>query len=126
MAARFLGFSASFVLFVASGFAQVTGRLSGSVTDSSGAAIPSATVNLLLAGGAKPVLSTVTTPEGLFSFTNVRPEKYDLTVDSKGFLKYSLRGVTVNPGRETSLPRIQLELSAVTQSVDVTAEVQTG
>src|SRR5216684_6587737 len=125
MAARFLGFSASFVLFVASGFAQVTGRLSGSVTDSSGAAIPNATVNLLLAGGAKPVLTTVTTTEGLFSFTNVRPEKYDLAVESSGFLKYLLRGVKIDPARETSLPAIKLELAAVTQSVDVTADVQT-
>ena len=125
MAARFLGFSVLFVLFVASGFAQVTGRLSGSVTDSSGAAIPNATVNLLLAGGAKPVLTTVTTSEGLFSFTNVRPEKYDLTIESSGFLKYSLRGVKIDPARETSLPAIKLELAAVTQSVDVTADVQT-
>jgi hypothetical protein len=125
MAARFLGFSAAFALFVASGFAQVTGRLSGSVTDSSGAAIPNATVNLLLAGGAKPILTTVTTGEGLFSFTNVRPEKYDLAIESSGFLKYSLRGVTIDPARETSLPAIKLELSAVTQSVDVTADAQT-
>jgi hypothetical protein len=125
MAARFLGFSAVFALLVVSGFAQVTGRLSGSVTDSSGAAVPNATVNLLLAGGTKPVLTTVTTPEGLYSFTNVRPEKYDLTVESSGFLKYSLRGVTIDPARETSLAAIRLELAAVTASVDVTADVQT-
>ena len=125
MAARFLIFSASFALLVASGYAQVTGRLSGSVSDSSGAAIPNATVNLLLAGGAKPVLTTVTTAEGLFSFTNVRPEKYDLAVESSGFLKYSLRGVKIDPARETSLAAIKLELAAVTQSVDVTADVQT-
>src|SRR5216684_4948890 len=125
MAARFLGFSASFVLFVALGFAQVTGRLSGSVTDSSGAAIPNATVNLLLTGGKQPVLTTVTTPEGLYSFTNVRPETYDMTVESAGFLKYSLRGVKVEPARETSLPKLQLEVAAVTASVDVTADVQT-
>src|SRR5438552_11289433 len=125
MAARYLRFSVLFVLFVPSGFAQVAGRLSGSVTDSSGAAIPDATVNLLLAGGSKPVLTTVTTPEGLFSFTNVRPESYDLTVDAKGFLKYTLRGVKVDPARETSLPKVQLDLASVTQSIDVTADVQT-
>jgi hypothetical protein len=125
MVARFLVFSASFVLLVVSGYAQVTGRLSGSVSDSSGAAIPNATVNLLLAGGTKPVLTTVTTAEGLFSFTNVRPEKYDLAIESSGFLKYSLRGVKIDPARETSLAAIKLELAAVTQSVDVTADVQT-
>src|SRR6476660_6800977 len=117
MGARSLAFPLFFALFAGSCFAQVTGRITGSVTDSSGAAIPNATVNLLLAGGAKPVLTTVTTPEGLFSFTNVRPESYDMTVESSGFLKYSLRGVRVDPARETSLPKIQLELAAVTQAI---------
>src|ERR1043166_3100177 len=123
MGARFYLFPVFLTLLAGSISAQVTGRISGSVTDSSGAAIPDATVNLLLAGGSKPALTTVTTPEGLFSFTNVRPESYDLTVDAKGFLKYTLRGVKVDPARETSLPRVQLELAAVTQSVDVTADV---
>src|SRR6185369_4213137 len=125
MGSRFLAFPAFFVLLSGSCFAQVTGRIAGSVTDSSGAAVPDAVVNLLLAGGAKPVLTTVTTPEGLYSFTNVRPESYDMSVEAKGFLKYTLRGVRVDPARETSLPKVQLELSAVKQSVDVTADVQT-
>src|SRR5216683_5400450 len=125
MGARVHVFPACLALMAGSCLAQVTGRISGSVTDSSGAAIPNATVNLVLPGGAKPVLATVTTPEGLFSFTNVRPISYDLTVESKGFLKYTLRGLKVDPARETSLPRVQLELAAVTQSVDVTADVQT-
>src|SRR5437899_6446464 len=80
-------------LLATSCLAQVSGRLSGSVTDASGAAIPNAAVNLLLARGSKPLLTTVTTNEGLFSFTNVRPEHYDLTLESKGFLKYTLRNV---------------------------------
>ena len=105
--------------------AQVTGRLSGLVTDASGAPVPNATANLLLAGGSKPLLTTTTTAEGLFSFTNVRPESYDLTVESTGFLKYTLRGVKVDPAVEKSLPRIQLELAAVTQAVDVVASVDT-
>jgi hypothetical protein len=125
MAARFLVFPASFVLFAASGLAQVTGRLSGSVTDASGAAIPNAAVNLLMAGSTKPVLTTVTTGEGLFNFTGVRPETYDLTIESSGFLKYSLRGLKIDPARETSLPAIKLELAGVTASVDVTADAQT-
>src|SRR6202040_3475351 len=48
-----------------------------------------------------------------------------LTVESSGFLKDSLRGVKIDPARETSLPPIKLELAAVSQSVDVTADVQT-
>lgn len=106
-------------------FAQVGGRLTGSVTDASGAAVPNAAVNLLLPGGRKPVLATVTTGDGLFGFTGVRPTTYDLTVESKGFLKYSLRGVKIDPARETSLPAILLELASVSQTVDVTADTQT-
>jgi hypothetical protein len=124
MGTRFLAFPLLLTLAV-SCFAQVTGRLSGSVTDASGAAIPNAAVNLLLPGGSKPVLSTVTTAEGLFTFTNVRPENYDLAIEASGFLKYSLRGLKIDPARETSLPAIKLELAGVTQSVDVTADIQT-
>src|SRR5260370_31440674 len=113
------------MLLVVPGFGQVTGRLSGSVTDASGAAVPNATVNLLLPGGAKPVLTAVTLAEGLLSFTNVRREQYDLAIESSGFLKYSLRGVKIDPARETSLPAIELDLATVTQTVDVTANVQT-
>ena len=64
MGARFIVFAISAAL-TGSCWAQVTGRLTGSVTDASGAAIPQAAVNLFLPGGAKPLLSTVTTPEGL-------------------------------------------------------------
>jgi hypothetical protein len=124
MGARFIVLAIS-VALTGSCLAQVTGRLTGSVTDASGAAIPDAAVNLLLPGGSKAVLATVTTPEGLFSFTGVRPTSYDLVVESKGFLKYSLRGVKIDPARETSLPPIQLELAAVTQSVEVIADTPT-
>src|SRR4051812_8575704 len=96
-----------FAALAPSALAQVTGRVSGSVTDATGAAIPNAAVSLSLAGGAKALLATVTTGEGLFSFTSVRPERYDLTVESRGFLKYTLRGVKVDTGTETSLARIQ-------------------
>lgn len=106
-------------------FAQVTGRVSGSVNDASGAAVPGAAVNLYLAGGAKPVLSTKTTHEGLFTFTAVRPEFYDLAVEAAGFVKYTLRGVKVDPARETAVTAIKLELPAVVQSVEVTGSVET-
>ena len=115
----------SLAILAGSCFAQVTGRLSGSVTDSSGAVIPDAAVSLTLAGGSKAALATVTTTEGLFTFTNVRPASYDLAVESKGFLKYTLRGVKVSPSVETSLPRIQLDLAAVSQAIDVVADAQT-
>ena len=104
-------------------FAQSTGRLSGSVADGSGAAVPGASVKVFLPGGNQPVLAGQTTADGLFNFVSIRPTLYDLTVDAPGFLKATLRGVKVDPARETSLPAIKLELPTVSSSIDVQADL---
>jgi hypothetical protein len=104
--------------------AQFSGRLSGSVVDASGAAVPGATVNLYLAGGAKPLLTTTTSSDGLFNLLGVRPADYDLSVEAQGFLKATIRGITVDAAREIPVPQIKLALASVTQSIDVTAGAQ--
>ena len=117
------------ILFVAlfltvSANAQMSGRISGSVIDASGAAVGGAGVELYLAGGQKPLLVSRTSAEGLYNFIGVRPAEYDLSITAKGFLKSTLRGITVDIARETDVPRIKLELASVTQSVEVSAEAQ--
>jgi hypothetical protein len=102
--------------------AQFSGRVSGTVLDASGAAVPGATVELYLAGGSKPLLSVQTSVGGIYNFIGVRPADYDLAASAPGFVKTTLRHVTVDAARETTLPEIRLQLPAVTQSVDVTAE----
>ena len=114
------------ILFVslflaASANAQMSGRISGSVIDASGAAVGGADVELYLAGGQKPLLVSKTSAEGLYNFIGVRPAEYDLSISAKGFLKTVQRGITVDMARETDVPRIKLELAGVTQSVDVSA-----
>ncbi|MBI3470120.1 MAG: TonB-dependent receptor [Candidatus Solibacter usitatus] len=106
-------------------FAQVSGRISGTVTDSSGALVPNASVELMLAGGKKALLRTTTTASGGFALTALRPESYDIAVSAPGFVKYTLRAVTVDPGKETSLPAITLQLSSVNEVVEVSASLQT-
>jgi hypothetical protein len=103
---------------------QVSGRITGSVSDSSGAAIPGATVNVFVPGGAKPVYSTTTTADGLFQIPGVRVGVYDLAVNSSGFRELKLQGVAVEPTRATDLQAIKLELATVQQSVNVTAGAQ--
>jgi len=100
--------------------AQDTGRLTGTILDPTGAAVTGAKVELFLPGGTAAVLATLTTGEGLFSFTGVRPVSYDLVVDASGFRGYRARQVKVDPGRETSLPPIRLELGARADSIEVT------
>ena len=85
-------------------WAQDTGRVTGTVTDPSGAAIPKATVNLLLHGGAQPVASTVTNDQGAFALETLRPVYHDLTLQATGFQQYKQENVKVNPSRATDLP----------------------
>jgi len=102
----------------------MSGRISGSVIDASGAAVGGADVDLYLAGGEKPLLVSKTSADGLYNFIGVRPAEYDLAIAAKGFLRSVHRGITVDMARETDVPRIKLELAGVTQTVDVSAEVE--
>lgn len=104
--------------------AQVTGRLSGTVVDASGAVVPDAQVQLILPGGKAAVLEATTTKEGIFSFIGVRPGTYDITVEAKGFVPARFPGVAVDPIRETSLPPIRLDVAAVTQSIQVSGTIE--
>jgi len=79
--------------------AQLSGRVTGSVVDSSGAAVPDAEVELYLAGGKRPLLTTKTSTDGSYNFIAVRPAYYDLTVEAAGFVRTTLRGVSVDPAR---------------------------
>jgi hypothetical protein len=104
---------------------QATSRLTGSVIDPSGLPIPAAAVDLYMPGGARPILSTTTTGEGLFAFTGVAPGSYDVVVTNKGFRKHTERSVTLTAGVETPMGAIHLELGNVTDVVEVTDTAQT-
>ena len=103
---------------------QFSGRVTGSVIDASGAAVPDAQVDLLLSGGKKPLLSVKTSSDGEFHFLGVRPADYDLSVDAKGFLKTTITGITVDAAREVSVLPIKLAVATVSQKIEVTAEAQ--
>src|SRR4051794_40293819 len=102
--------------------AQFSGRVTGTVVDASGAAIPAADVELFVAGGKKAVLTAKTTADGSFHLIGVRPADYDLTVSSKGFVSATLRNLSVDAAKETDVPTFKLQIATVSQSVDVTGE----
>src|SRR5438067_11055666 len=102
--------SALAVLFLAAATmsAQVSGRLTGTIVDSSGASIPNAKVGLYLPGGKTALLATATNAEGIFDFVAVRPGLYNLEIESPGFTKRTQTEVKIDPVREIQLPPITL------------------
>ena len=103
-------------------FAQTSfGRISGSVTDPSGASVPAATVKIINTDTQNS--RTVETDEnGVYGVTNLPVGPYTLEAGGKGFQTRQLTGVTVvADGRLTA--DFQLQVGDVSQSVEVTAQV---
>jgi len=116
----FLAFVCAFSLF-----AQSSGRISGTVTDSSGASVPAASVELFLAGGQSAVVKATTSADGNFVMAGIRPATYDLAISSQGFSKQILRGIKVDTSSELSLKAIKLEVSATAETIEVSADSAT-
>jgi hypothetical protein len=96
------------------------GSLSGTVTDSSGSAIPDAKVTLTsLATGAAQTVSTG--GDGLYDFVNLNPGAYRLEVQKDGFKAYRREPVTIQVNQSFSI-NPALEVGSVTQTVEVTGE----
>src|SRR5438876_8098386 len=109
--------------------AQVGGRVSGTVVDTTGAAVPDATVSLNLPGSTTAAFTAKTTPAGDYTLPTVAASVYDLVVDAKGFKKAVISGLRVETARTTDVPTVKLEVAGMTQTVEVseaTTSVQTS
>ncbi len=101
-------------------FAQESrGTLVGRVTDSTGAAIPGATVEVTSkAQGAKQTFTT--NESGLYQAPYLIPGVYEVAVTTTGF-KRALREVTINVGDRVGAD-FTMEVGEASTSIDVTAE----
>src|SRR5437773_2390773 len=100
---------------------MITGEISGTIVDSSGAMVPEANVTLTdAATGAARVL--VSSASGEFVFTAVRPGTYTVKVEKPGFKTHERKGVILTPNQRVPLGNIQLAVGQVTQTVEVTAQ----
>jgi hypothetical protein len=96
------------------------GSLSGTVTDSSGSAIPDAQVVLTnLATSASQTLTTG--GDGLYNFVNLNPGDYRLDVQKDGFKHFRREPVTIQVQQSFRIDPA-LEVGSVTQTVEVTGE----
>jgi len=105
-------------------YAQVNGRITGTVTDQIGNAIPSASVSLVMVESSVPLLTTYTTNRGLFNFAGVQPGYYDLIVEATDFSQHTIPRIKVDPAQETTVPPITLYIEPLSIKIDVIENIQ--
>ena len=100
-------------------FAQsiVTGDLTGTVTDPSGAVVSGAAVTLRSADNGS-TQNTVTSSSGVYRFVLLRPGTYKLTVTQKSF-KGASENVEVAVGQVNAF-NVKLEIGSAAEIVEVT------
>ena len=100
-------------------FAQANAKVSGTVTDPNGAAVPGAVVKLINQS-TKIETDATTNEDGYFNFVNVNPAMYMLRVEVTGF-----KGVQSAPFdvgvSEAVTQNIALTLGAVSETVEIMA-----
>lgn len=116
-----LGFLISLSLGPALAWAQnvATGVISGQVTDQTGAAIPGANV-MLTEISTNSTTNTSTNETGRFTFPNVAPGRYDVTVTKEGFALSKVAAQKVDVGMSLTV-NVALELGQTTTLIDVAA-----
>lgn len=94
---------------------QATGTISGTVVDGAGAVAVGARVQLKAAGQSQEVSSG---DNGQFSFVNVPPGPFDLTITAPDFKTQTVSGV-LQPGTADVVPEIELRIARATTNVEV-------
>ena len=98
----------------------VTGSITGTVVDSSGAVVPGSTVTLTSAGGTRRTQTT--TGAGEFIFVAVPPGIYSVKVENRGFGPVIRTGVTLTANERAALGNVELAVGQASDAVTVTAE----
>jgi len=102
-------------------FAQVeTARITGTITDSSGAVIPGAEITFTHVA-TNTSFTMQSDAEGRYISPPLRIGEYQVTVEAPGFKRAVRTGIVLQIN-ETAVLNVTLELGAVTEEVSVTAD----
>jgi hypothetical protein len=96
---------------------KLPGNITGTVIDRSGSAVPSARVKLSREGQTTNQ-EVVTGDDGQFSFANVAPGPFQLTINSAGFATQTFSG-TMRSGESFEVPQIALVVATNLTEVQV-------
>ena len=100
---------------------QLTGTLSATVYDTSGAVVPGATITLKNTESGD-VRKTVSDGSGYFTFAAVQPATYSISISAKGFTTWELSGIVMHLGDTRTVPNIALKAGAASTTVEVVAD----
>jgi hypothetical protein len=106
-------------LAIPSGLAQqLTGTISGTVFDQTGAVVPGATVTLKnqASGDVRTVNSS---SSGRFVITAVQPADYSVTVAATGFTTWQEDAIAMGVGDTRDIPNIKLAVAGASTKVEV-------
>ena len=114
-------FVAGLLLISSAAGGQIAGtaNIQGTVTDSTGAVIPNATVTLTNEA-TQTTQTTKTSSAGVYLFPGVQVGQYDLSTTATGFKTYVQKGIVLDVGSSISV-NPALVVGATTQSVEVHA-----
>jgi len=99
---------------------EITGTISGTIADSSGAVIPEASVTVTNLR-TRAARNTTTTSAGVFFFTSLPIGDYELRVVKEGFKQYQRTPIHLDVNDKLSFD-ITLQVGVTAQQVTVTGE----
>jgi len=100
-------------------FSQANAGITGTVTDSSGAVVSGASVDITNEG-TSVVSKTETSSAGTYAVTGLNPGKYTVAIEASGFKKNVQNQVTVEVSTTATI-NVTLTPGATSESVEVTA-----
>src|SRR5580704_11503591 len=100
--------------------AQITGTLTGTALDQSGAVVPQAKITLLNQA-SRDTRSTTSNAVGYFTFAGVVPGTYAVTVEAAGFKTWRQTDITMDPGDIRKVEGINLQAGTISETVTVEA-----
>lgn len=100
--------------------ADITGSISGLVTDPSGAVIPGATV-VATALSTNVKHTTVTDASGFYSFPALNVDVYTINLAQPGYDRFTMQGIKINANSAIRVD-IRLQLGKVTNTVSVRSD----
>jgi hypothetical protein len=106
--------------FTGEAHAKVSAGVSGIVTDSSGAVVAGATIQMK-ATETGVVETRQTNADGFYAFVNLQPGPYDIEVSQTGFSTFRQTGILLDVNSAKVL-NVKLSVSGVSANVEVTAD----